>query len=620
MNKNTSDRTSEKIKEYAGQGKTIFIENLPIENFNSDKNQHKTLGEWSSTAICGNDITSSCLYVSSLAVIYAGVLAPIVLLLVGFTLYLFRKIYGEVGSALPLNGGTYTLLLNTTSKKVAAAAAGLTILSYIATAVISANEAIHYIRVIAPQLPTGFGVICLLLTFALLSIYGIGESAKVALVIFITHIFTLVILILFGFFFIFKDPNILYENFKYGLVGSDWVKSIFLGYAVALLGISGFESSANFIEEQKKGVFPKTLKNMWLAILFFNPIIAFLAIGMVPISQVETLGEGFLSHLGGMAIAPWFSIWISINAFLVLSGAVLTSFVGIGGLIKRMAMDRCMPDFLLSENKWRKTNHWIVLGFLFVSISIYFVTGGKTKDLAGVYTLSFLCVMAFFAIGNSLLKLKRARLPRAETAPWKYIIAGLALLSIGIAGNVYLNPTGGLIFLIYYAITLFLIFFLLLRTAILRLVLLGIYNSANMLPSKKNKLLNQALLLIKKLTSIPVLYFSKGDTLASLNEAVQYVLTNEQTKSLTVCHITDDYSKVSEQLAGYVKIIDEIYPKLKIDLVVIKGGFSPSMVDSVSNYLKVAKNRMFIGSPGGKFPHKIEDLGGVRVILSGDGV
>jgi hypothetical protein len=56
-------------------------------------------------------------------------------------LFLFRKIYGEVVGALPLNGGAYNALLNTTNKSTASLAATLTILSYMATAVISANEA-----------------------------------------------------------------------------------------------------------------------------------------------------------------------------------------------------------------------------------------------------------------------------------------------------------------------------------------------------------------------------------------------------------------------------------------------------------------------------------------------
>lgn len=72
---------------------------------------HK-LGQWMATGICGNDITSSCLYVTGLCVADAGVYAPICLLMVAFTLFLFRRVYGEAVTALPLNGGAYNVLLN----------------------------------------------------------------------------------------------------------------------------------------------------------------------------------------------------------------------------------------------------------------------------------------------------------------------------------------------------------------------------------------------------------------------------------------------------------------------------------------------------------------------------
>jgi hypothetical protein len=60
----------------------------------------------------GNDITSSCLYVAGICVLYAKLYAPISLVLVCFVLYLFRNIYAEVVTALPLNGGCYNVLLN----------------------------------------------------------------------------------------------------------------------------------------------------------------------------------------------------------------------------------------------------------------------------------------------------------------------------------------------------------------------------------------------------------------------------------------------------------------------------------------------------------------------------
>lgn len=51
------------------------------------------LNQLQATAICGNDISSSCLYVSALTIGYAGQYAWISLLIVAFVLFLFRKIY-----------------------------------------------------------------------------------------------------------------------------------------------------------------------------------------------------------------------------------------------------------------------------------------------------------------------------------------------------------------------------------------------------------------------------------------------------------------------------------------------------------------------------------------------
>lgn len=53
-------------------------------------------------------------------------------------------------TALPLNGGAYNALLNTTTKGLASLAACLAILSYIATGVVSASEACSYIQARPP--------------------------------------------------------------------------------------------------------------------------------------------------------------------------------------------------------------------------------------------------------------------------------------------------------------------------------------------------------------------------------------------------------------------------------------------------------------------------------------
>ena len=163
---------------------------------------HKKLNQLAATAICGNDITSSCLYVSSLSIIYAGQYAWISLLMVAGVLYMFRKIYGEAVGALPLNGGAYNILLNTTSKSNASVAACLTILSYMATAVISASEAMHYLHSLVNMIPVFWATVGLLTFFLILTMAGIKESSNVAIFIFIVHLISMFVLIASGFLYV----------------------------------------------------------------------------------------------------------------------------------------------------------------------------------------------------------------------------------------------------------------------------------------------------------------------------------------------------------------------------------------------------------------------------------
>ena len=75
--------------------------------------------------------------------------------------------------------------------------------------------------------------------------------------------------------------------------------ALFFGFSAAMLGISGFESSANFVEEQAEGVFPKTLRNMWVAVTIFNPAMALLALALVPDrARSAEHQEALLAHMG----------------------------------------------------------------------------------------------------------------------------------------------------------------------------------------------------------------------------------------------------------------------------------------------------------------------------------
>jgi amino acid transporter len=49
---------------------------------------------------------------------------------------------------------------------------------------------------------------------------------------------------------------------------------------------AGFETSSNYIEEQKDGVFPKTLRNMWILVAIFNPVLSLLSLGVLPMEEI----------------------------------------------------------------------------------------------------------------------------------------------------------------------------------------------------------------------------------------------------------------------------------------------------------------------------------------------
>ena len=72
---------------------------------------------------------------------------------------------------------------------------------------------------------------------------------------------------------------------------------------------------------------------------------------------------------------------------------------------------------------------------------------------------------------------------------------------------------------------------------------------------------------------------------------------------------------IAPELAEQLETIDRIYPKIRIDLLLVKGKFGPELIDALSRRLGVPKNYMFIGTPGDSFPHNIAELGGVRLIM-----
>jgi len=616
--------------EFPGWGKVANIVDLSVDS--ADAARPCRLGVWRATAICGNDITSSCLYVSALAALYAGPLAPLALLLVAGVLFLFRGIYAEVGSALPLNGGVYNVLLNSTTKGRAALAACLTLLSYLATAVISGSEAMSYAAELFVGLDVFWATVVLLGAFAVLNVMGISDSARVALAIFVFHIFTLSALVVIGVASLISDPSVFVQNLKTPV--SQWptphsggvLIALFFGFSAAMLGISGFESSANYIEEQQPGVFPKTLRNMWMAVAVFNPLISLLAFALLPMGNIAPHKEALLSEMGrrgaisvgGLSadtfLPQFIAGWISLDAVVVLSGAVLTSYVGVTGLVRRMSMDLCLPQFLLRQNRWRGTNHWIVISFFLLCCSILLITSRKIEMLAGVYTLSFLAVMGLFAVGNLLLKRMHPDLKRATRVSVSTVVVALIGVLAGLVGNVLLDPEYVRVFLLYFASAVAVVALMFFRSKLLTLALKSakvLYRLPLLSRFRAGDAIEAAL---QEVQCRSIIFVASEGTADELRAAAEYVSRNEQYRFLKVVWCYEQNSAIPDGLAKTREEVDREFPSLHLDLLLVRGRLGPPLLAALGRRLAVSPNYIFITAAAAASANDLGSWGGVRII------
>lgn len=578
----------------------------------SEEKHSNRLGEMFATAICGNDILSSTLYVSGIAILYAGIYAPVILAAIVVVLLAYKLIYTEVVEALPVNGGAYNCLLNGTSKTFAAVAGNMTFLSYVATAVISAKVSLEYLHVILP-IPVLPATIALLLFFALLVISGIKDSAKVALSIFIFHIITLTVFVGLGLYFIATNQTHLAANaFETNIITSSegLITALFLAFSASLLGVSGFESSANFVEEQKKGVFRKTLRNMLIGVAVFNPIIAYIVLHALPYDQISTAKDFLLADAAYVLGGTIFQYIIVIDAFLVLAGAVLTSYVGVSGLLHRMSSDECFPSLLIKENK-KGAYPRIVISFFILCSSILLITGGDLLSLAGVYTIAFLSVMSMFAFGDLILKRTRTELKRTYKAPISIIFFAFIATSAGIIGNIRIDEQNLHFFSLYFIPSMLVVLFVIYQDYFFRF-LIKVTHKGSLVRKYVEKH-------FKDITNGEFIVFIKKPE--HIHKVLSYIDRNETGWNVRFVYCVKRNDKASQKKFEEIKTIIPslqkagVFPHFSISTTKVVGEFGPDVIHKVSERYGVRENRILVGSIEGKHKFDYEEMGGVRIIL-----
>ncbi|KAI8828582.1 amino acid permease-domain-containing protein [Chytriomyces cf. hyalinus JEL632] len=575
------------------------------------------IGVWAATAIAANDIVGSVLYTIGVVTVVAGKLAPVCLLLVSVTLFFpFSQIIRQVGSRIPLNGGVYSCMFLTSTKGMAAVAACCSILDYISTATVSASSAASYFYFEFGFLNVYWSSVGLLAIFGLLAMMGARESSSVSIAILCTHMVTMLLVAIACFHqFRTSGTSILASNVQTPSISPrGWPMDLFLGYCVGMLGVTGFETSSNYIEEQADGVFPKTLRNMCFLVLGTNPIMAFLALCVLPIDTIVANSSTVISVMADVSFGKWLRIAVAIDAVVVLCGGVLTAFVGASGLLESMASDNLLPSILLSRPKFnhphlkklfKQALPLIPIAFFTFSFLLFAMVDGNVTTLSLIFSMSFLSVLGMFALCSLIIRVRSEReaggdgLEPTPAGVGVGTVLGAGVVLLAIIGNAINSPTMLQTFAIFFAGLLVLVYLVLNRVHFARvLVMLLSRASPEKLPSthtesRKHGIVERWMAWVREARNRPVAYFTNGESLHHLNHVIQYVLQNEPTSRLIIVHCFETRSSIPKSLDANCRVLDHVYPDLRLDLVLVQCKFQGGVVARIAKKLAVQKVRYF---------------------------
>ncbi len=380
------------------------------------KHRAHQLTWWLGAGLVGADIGTSVFYSTGVLYPLVGFAAPFFITFVCLAMWLFKTTYQEGCAVSPLNGGAYAMVLQTIGRRAALVVGSLTILSYLATAVVSALSGAQYLSTLwAAPWPTWLIVAVAsvpVIGFALLNLVGLKESTTLVFGIAAFHFVTLIAMDCYGLFLAFTQ-GAHWERLTMGF-GDLAPHAIIMAFAAAFLGITGFESAAQIVEEIEQPTW-LSIKKIYLTIVllvsFTGPVSSLLCIVLLSDTDVEKYKATFLSglaiHEGGTAML----YLLVTNACLTLFAAVNTAFAGATGLMTTMGKQGNLPAAVLRQWMHRaaflKGFPFVALPFAALCLVMLAAFPGAVDRLGEVYGMAFLSVMIAYCAGVVLLRLRQ---------------------------------------------------------------------------------------------------------------------------------------------------------------------------------------------------------------------
>ncbi|KIM82858.1 hypothetical protein PILCRDRAFT_820149 [Piloderma croceum F 1598] len=407
------------------------------------------------------------------------------------------------------------------------------------------------------------------------------------------------------------------ENWAAGQATSapEVAHQIFNGICIGMLGLTGFECVPAYVSRIKLGRFPLVLRNLHIPAMVLMAGMMTLVLAVVPLGIVLE-GANVLSALGQIAAGRWLRVWVVADAIIVLCGVGLAGLFSACELLEQLAQDRVIPQLFLKTMHYTGSAHISILAFISFCAVLYASSGASLSIVSKMYTLVWLCVMTLFPLSLLLLKFNRGRLPRPRRTSLWVIFGAFAIALIIICGNIAIAPMTAGYFAAYFLAVA--IFFTATQN---KTRLLGwvywIYDQSPVLHTWRltHRWGDWIIDTMTRLRKQPVCILTRTDEINHLFRMVLYVRQNEETSCLKIVHFHDDKRKggLPLELEANAKILDEAFPEITIDLILVEDSFMPSTVAALAYRLQIPRSLMFMSCPGDYLPYSVDDFG-TRII------
>ena len=405
----------------------------------TERGLRRTVGVPGLFATAYGNVGSSIYYALGLVALHALGLTPVVFMVAGGLFALTAKTYAEGASMFPEAGGSSSFARHAFNELASFFAGWALTLDYIITIAISAFFVPHYLAAFFPALHHApgdiFGGIAVIAILAAVNIRGLGESARLNLVLAIADLGTQVLLVLVGFVVI-LDPHLLVAQVHLGT--SPTYTELIFALSLAMVAYTGIETVSNMAEEAHdpgRDV-PKAVNLVLIAVLGVYAGISVVALSALPIvhdahgyhTLLGTKYEadpvlGIVNNLGlGGGLTTVLRYYVGVLAATILFIATNAGLIGISRLSWSLAEHRQLPGAFSALHRRHRTPAFTIV-FYSVIAGALLIPG--QIDLLGNLS-SFGAMLSFTTAHVSVVAL-RVRRPDAERpyrAPWNVRIRG----------------------------------------------------------------------------------------------------------------------------------------------------------------------------------------------------